>query len=117
MTRICSRIPARRNRSNRRIRVSALASARRRTGQPRPRQLTSTLADRGPRTDSSVMRAPRRANKPRIRTTGNGRRKAGAAGVTDENARAVEVLVGAGAAGGGAGLGGGGGGGGGGAAT
>jgi hypothetical protein len=37
--------------------------------------------------------------------------------VTDEKARAVEVLVGAGAAGGGAGLGGGGGGGGGGAAT
>ena len=41
---------------------------------PRPLQVTSTLADRGPRTDSSVMRAPRGAKNPRIRTTGNGRR-------------------------------------------
>src|SRR5215207_2315342 len=91
VTRICSRMPARRKRSKRRTRVSAVGSDSLRTGQPSPVHRTLTRAARGPRIDSSVMRAPRRAKNPRIRITGKGRRKAGAE--TEDAAVFVIVTV------------------------
>lgn len=45
-------------------------------GQPRPRQLTRTVAVRGARMDSSLMAAPEVVSEPLIRTIGNGVRSA-----------------------------------------
>src|SRR5262249_29208191 len=48
------------------------------TGQRRPTQRTLTFAVLGPRTERRLIRAPVRAKKPRMRTTGNGSRKVSA---------------------------------------
>src|SRR5436190_82909 len=107
VTRICSWMPACRKRSKPCRRTLALGSVRLLTGQPWPTQRALTLAFFGPRTESSVIRAPVRLKKPRIRTTGNGSRKL-ALGGADEAATTCTGAGGGGAGGGGGGAGGGG---------
>src|SRR5919204_1101840 len=95
-------MPARRKRSKRCTRTFADGRVTSLTGQPRPTQRTLTVALLGPRIDSRVIRAPVRAKKPRMRTTGNGCRN-GRRRLTEDEALIFTGTTGAAVGGGGAG--------------
>ena len=75
-----STVPARKERSKRRKRVTANGTARRspRAGQSEPRQRSAAVAPAGARTDSSVSLAPLAVSRPPLSTTVSSGNSAGA---------------------------------------